>query len=322
MNIIRLLLIALLLTFVPAHARAGKVAPAVTRTNIREGFIAVTGGRVWYRVVGVDKPGTPIILLHGGPGGTSDPFEPLEALADERPVVMYDQLGSGRADRPEDKNLYRVERYVEELKLVREALGLKSLHVYGHSWGSMLAVDYMLAKPEGVRSLILAGPCLSATRWAEDQKKYLAEMPKEIQETVARNEKAGTTQAPEYQAAVMEYYKVHLCRTNPFPLCFQRGQAGFGTFVYEYMWGPSEFTVTGTLKDYERVDRLHEIKLPTLFTCGQFDEATPASTAYYQSMMPGAKLHVFENCSHMTYDEAPEKYVKAVRDFIHSAEKK
>lgn len=304
---------------IPALTIAAPEEP--TRNEIREGMIRVTGGRVWYRIVGADRKGTPLLALHGGPGAGSAAFETLEILSDERPFIVYDQLGCGRSDWPKDTSLYTTDRFVEELAQVRAALKLDRVHILGHSWGSMLAVDYMLTKPKGVDSLVLAGPCLSAKRWAEDQKAYLLQMPKEMQDTIAKHEKAGTTDSPEYQAAVMKYYEVHLCRVLPWPQVMQRAMTGFSVPVYGYMWGPSEFAVTGTLKTYERVDRLGEIKTPVLFTCGEFDEATPKATALYQSKIPGAKMTVIENASHMTYVEQPEKYAAVIRDFIHSVEK-
>src|SRR5258707_13101732 len=115
-----------------------------------EGFIEVGGGRVWYRSVGPGGPGggadgaggVPLLCLHGGPGFTHYYLEPLEALADRRQVIFYDQLGCGRSDRPEDVALWTVERFVEEVAQVRAALGLERLHLVGKSWGGMLGIQY------------------------------------------------------------------------------------------------------------------------------------------------------------------------------------
>ena len=304
----------------PSVIVAVETGQVIARQNVEEGYIAVTGGKVWYRIIGVNKPGIPLLALHGGPGATSDPLEMLAPLADERPLVLYDQLGSGRSDVPTDNSLYRVERYVEELAQVRAALGLKHVHLLGHSWGTMLAVDYILTNPSGIESLVLAGPALSAQRWADDQKAYLAQMPQSVRDVVVRNEAAGTFSSTEYLAAVDAYYHQQLLRMDVWPQVMKRG--AFGDAVYQFMWGPSEFTFSGTLKSYDRVDRLSELHLPVLFTCGEFDEATPATTAFYQGKVPGAKLRVFAGASHMTYVEQPEAYTAAVRAFIHSVEKR
>src|SRR5580658_7720399 len=94
-----------------------------------EGYVEVPGGRVWYRIAGADQPGTPLLRLHGGPGLPHDYLEPLEALAARRPVIFYDQLGCGRSDRPADDSLWTLDRFVEELAVVRDALGLERPHV-------------------------------------------------------------------------------------------------------------------------------------------------------------------------------------------------
>ena len=101
----------------------------------REGYVDVTGGRIWYQIVGSGSR-TPLVLLHGGPGAPSYYLNPLAKLADERPVVFYDQLGAGRSDRPTRSELWRIERFVEELARLRTVLGLKDVHILGHSWGT------------------------------------------------------------------------------------------------------------------------------------------------------------------------------------------
>ena len=131
-----------------------------------EGTIAVPGGRVWYRSVG--EGGTPLLCLHGGPGFTHYYLESLEALGDRRRVIFYDQLGCGRSDRPDDPSLWTVERFVEELAQVRAALGLDHLHLFGSSWGGMLAMQYVLDRRPDLVSLTLCGSPASMIRWVSD----------------------------------------------------------------------------------------------------------------------------------------------------------
>src|SRR5439155_14953818 len=115
----------------------------------RQGMIDVPGGRVWYRIVGSGKR-TPLLLLHGGPGAPGYYLKPLAALADERPVVFYDQLGCGRSPAPSDTSLWTIDRFVQELAAVRKALGLERVHLYGTSWGTVLAVEAVKTGPRGV----------------------------------------------------------------------------------------------------------------------------------------------------------------------------
>ena len=306
--------LALLATVVVACGGAGDggLAP-------REGYLEVPGGRVWYRIEG-RGPGIPLLTLHGGPGATHHYLKPLGALGDDRPVIFYDQLGSGRSDRPSDTTLWRVERFVEELARVRQALELDEVHILGHSWGTMLAVDYLLTQPTGVRSVILASPALSIPRWIADADSLVGTLPDSLQQVIRTHERAGTFEDPAYQAATLAFYRRYLSRREPWTPDTDSTFAGFGFEVYGYMWGPSEFTATGTLQTYDRTDRLGELRLPVLFTTGRHDEAPPATVAAYQALVPGARLAILDHSAHLTMQDEPERYVEIVRRFLREIE--
>ncbi len=152
----------------------------------------------------------------------------------------------------------------------------------------MLAVDFLLTRnPSGVASLILSGPCLSVARFTTDQKAWLLEFSESMQKIIQEKEASLDFQPPEYQDAMWAYYKRHVCRLA-WPDCLMRSLAKMGRQVYEHMWGPSEFGMTGILKDYDRTAHLKDIIVPTLFTCRRYDEATPSSTALYHDQLPGS----------------------------------
>ncbi len=284
---------------------------------VKEGFIDVTGGRVWYRIAGADKPGIPLLVLHGGPGATHDYLTSLEALADERPVIFYDQLGGGNSDRPADPGLWTVSRFVEELEQVRTALQLKQLHILGQSWGTMLGVEYMLRKkPTGVHRLILSAPYLSTARWVADQRQAIKQLPAAVQETILAHEASGDFASPAYQETMLAFYRKHLCRLDPWPDNLNRTMEKMGIEVYMQMWGPSEFTMTGSLAKADLCGQLNQITIPVLFTCGEFDEATPATTRFYQELIPGAKIYVFKDASHSHHLEKPDEFNAVVRAFM------
>ena len=114
--------------------------------NTKEGKIKIDGYQVWYRRVG--NGGIPLLTLHGGPGAGHDYLEPLEGLATDRSVIFYDQLGCGKSDQPDDRSLWRIERFVAEVNTVRQALGLEQIHLLGQSWGGWLTIEYMLSRPQ------------------------------------------------------------------------------------------------------------------------------------------------------------------------------
>ncbi|WP_409298580.1 proline iminopeptidase-family hydrolase [Peribacillus sp. SCS-26] len=287
---------------------------------IEEGFLDVTGGRVWYRRFGSGKNAAPLLVLHGGPGSSHLPLEALDELAEERDIIYYDQLGGGYSERPEDTDLWHIDRFVEELDLVRKGLSLDVVHILGHSWGTTLLAAYLLTKPEGVKSAIFSSPCLSAAMWADDQKRLLLDMPQDIQEIINRCEAEGTTDSQEYKDASKQYYKKHLCRIDPLPEVSVKGMKLGNSEIYNLMWGPSEFCVTGNLKDFDATPRLGELSLPALYLCGKYDEATPESTGFFSTLTPRSEFHVFEKSSHTPYLEQTGEYMNIVGSFLRRTE--
>jgi proline iminopeptidase len=281
-----------------------------------EGFIDVPGGKVWYQQYNKESKETPLIILHGGPGSSCYSLQGLKALADNRPVIFYDQLGCGRSDRPTDTSLWKIERFIQELADIRKALNLENVHILGHSWGTTLAAAYCLTKPNGVKSVIFSSSCLSAPLWEQDQERNLKKLPEEIQKIIKTSEANGTTDSTEYKEATKVFNQHFVCRLDPFPEFLKEGAHLKNPEIYNMMWGPSEFTVTGNLKSFDCTPQLNEITCPTLYTCGRYDEATPETTEYYKSLTPNAKMHVFEKSAHMPYLEESEEYLQVIGDFL------
>jgi proline iminopeptidase len=205
-----------------------------------------------------------------------------------------------------------------ELDSLRDHLDLRRIHLLGHSWGTMLATDYLLAKPKGVRSLILASPVISTARWEADADTLIATLPDSVQQAIATHEAAGTYSAPAYQAAVQIFYARFLTRRGGPEV--DSTFAHFNADLYGYMWGPSEFTATGTLRTYDRTSRLAELQLPVLYTAGEFDEARPPTVAYYQSLTPGAQFALIPGSAHLTTIDAPEAFADSVSRFLRAVD--
>ncbi len=284
-----------------------------------EGYIQVKGGKVWYRIVGSgDKP--PLLLLHGGPGVPSYYLNPLAPLGDERPVIFFDQLGCGRSDRITDTTLMTVDNYVEEVQTIVKELGLSDYYLLGQSWGTMLGVDYYLKYPEGIKGLILSSPSLNIERWLKDADTLISMLSDTLQKAIRVNEEYKTYDAPEYKLATQIYYELFLARKQPWSADIDSSFSQLGKNVYEYMGGPSEFTMTGTLKDYDITNRLGEIKVPTLFITGEFDEAREVTVRYYQSLVPNSTFQLIDNAGHLTMQDNPVQNISVIRDFLNKIE--
>ena len=283
--------------------------------KIEEGKINVDGYQIWYRRVG--NGGIPLLTLHGGPGAGHDYLEPLEGLATDRSVIFYDQLGCGKSDQPDDRSLWQIERFVAEVNTVRQSLGLEQIHLLGQSWGGWLAIEYMLSRPQGVVSLILASTSASLPQFVAETTRLKAALPLEIYQTLQRYEAMGDYHHPDYEAAVLEFYKRHVCRLDPWPEPLLRTVANLnGNAVYETMNGPNEFIVIGNLKNWDRTDRLSEITVPTLITVGHYDELTPTCAETLHRGIPNSRTVIFEESAHLAHLEEADRYLQVVADFI------
>lgn len=294
------------------------------KTNNRlkpgEGFIPVTGGKIWYSVTG-ESNATPILLLHGGPGSTSYYLNPLLPLSKERTVIMFDQLGCGRSDRITDTTLMTVDNYIEQITKLLAFLNIKEFYLYGHSWGTMLGVDYYLKNPQGVKGIILASPCLSALRWIADADTLIASLPDSIQLILNQSRINVIQDSATLASAIKVYSDNFYTRKQPVSADVKKSTLESGTNVYEYMWGKSEFSASGILKNYERTSDLGGIKIPVLYTTGEFDAARPPTVRYYHSLTPDSRFVMISKAGHMTMQDNPAAELEAIGGFLKELER-
>lgn len=301
------------LTFGAAAAAAPR---AFAAQPVTEGRAKVPGGTIYWKKVGSGSK-TPLLTLHGGPGAAHNYLLPLAALADERPVIFYDQLGCGKADSPPDEKIYTIQRSVDEVDAVRQALGLEKIHLFGHSWGSMLAIEYMCqGRGKGVQKLILGGALASVPQANAGQMRLIAAMPNGDGAKLHALEKAHKENTPEYQKLVDEFYALHVMRVPATPDAQASFDALGKSIAYRVMNGPNEFTIVGVIKDWDRRKDLGRIKRPTLIVTGTYDEVTLDCHETIHKGIKGSKLVVLPGCSHMAMVEKPELYVETVRKFI------
>lgn len=295
---------------------------------MHEGFVEWDGHRTWYRVVGDLQPDgrTPLVILHGGPGAAHDYLEPIGELAamSGRPCVFYDQIGCGRSehlpDAPED--FWTVELFDRELEAVVQQLGVADrYHVLGQSWGGMLGMEHALRRPAGLRSIVLANSPASMQMWASEADRLRSLLPPEVQEALTRHEAAGTTDSPEYEQAAMRFYERHLCRI-PFPDCLHRTLVRIAEdpTVYHTMNGPSEFNVTGSLRDWNITPRLHDVRVPALVISGQHDQATPNIIRPLVQALPAARWELIGDASNTPHLEQPNHFLGLVEGFLSAHE--
>lgn len=285
-----------------------------------EGYAPVPGGRIYWRRFGAGGK-TPLLMLHGGPGAAHNYLLSMKALADERPVIFYDQLGCGKADAPTDESLYTVQRSVDELDAVRKALGLEKVILYGHSWGSALAIEYLCqGRGQGVEKLVLAGALASIPQAVAGMQRLIASLPDGAGDKLHALEKAGKQATPEYAALVQQFYDNFLLRVAPTPDALTTFDSLSKSIAYRVMNGPNEFDIVGVIKTWDRRKDLKAITQKTLITTGEFDEITLDCHQTIRDGVAGqARLAVMTGCSHLTMVEKPAQYNALVREFLTQA---
>ena len=280
-------------------------------------------GETWYRVDGDLHNGlTPLVLLHGGPGAAHNYLIPIAELVRPtgRAVVLYDQIGCGLSTHLIDapKEFWTPELFMEELQLLVEHLGISdSYALLGQSWGGMLGMQFASKKPSGLQALVVADSPAGMKIWVSEANKLRALLPAQVEATLQMHEAAGTTDSPEYLAAMDVFYERHVCRI-PMPpdVLASFAQLNAEPTVYHTMNGPSEFYCIGSLKDWDIHDELHNISVPTLLVSGAYDEATPAMVQEIHRRIPDVLWELFPSSSHMPHVEEPERFAQVVNSFL------
>ena len=288
--------------------------------KISEGYMPFMGHHTYYRTVGERTDKAPLILLHGGPGSTHNYFEVLDRVAEEdgRMLVMYDQIGCGNSyvdGRPE---LWKAETWVNELIALREHLGLDTCHLLGQSWGGMLLLTYICGyEHSGVKSGILSSTLPASWLWGIEQARMIKELPEEYQEAIKTATETGDYSSDIYQRAEEEYMLRHAAgKPDPDgPECLLRKKRT-GRESYVVGWGPNEYTPMGTLKDYDVIDKLKDIKEPCLVINGGNDLCTPYIAKVMYDNIPSSRWELFRECRHMCFVEDNDHYVEVLKEWL------
>ena len=182
--------------------------------------------KTWYKVYGdlANKSHRPLVVLHGGPGVVHDYMLSLSDLwtKNQIPIVFYDQIGGGKSthlpDKKGDAEFWSIQLFVAQLSNLLEHFHIENdFDLIGNSWGAMLAAEFAVTKPKGLKNLILSSGPASMPLFVVSQQGKLAQLPQEIQDILKKHEEAGTTDDPEYMKAMMPFLLKHVCRLNPPP---------------------------------------------------------------------------------------------------------
>ncbi|KAH7320642.1 proline-specific peptidase [Stachybotrys elegans] len=281
--------------------------------------------QTWYRSFGnLHGNQTPLIVLHGGPGACHDYLLPLTDLS--VPLVFYDQIGNGKSSHYPEQNgnetFWSVDLFRSELDNLLHHLGLdtRPIDIYGHSWGGMLAAEWAVTpSSSNLRRLVISNSLASMDVWRTGIAALRYQLPDETQEALARAEETGDFTSDEYNAAIELFYQRHLSLAQPWPA--PEVQAALDWFAadgttYSTMYGPSELTITGLLRNWTIIPELHKIKVPTLLMNADQDEAQDVAMQPFFDEIPDASWIKFSDAAHFTHVDQREKYMHELAAFL------
>lgn len=322
-----------LFIFVSASIYCGAQSPKnkevlATDVTVKPYYTVKTGGikmilvdgkyKVWTKKVG--NGNIKVLLLHGGPGAAHDYFECFEDFLPKEGIEFYyyDQLGCGNSDAPTDTSLWNIPRYVEEVEQVRKGLGLDNFYLLGHSWGSMLAMEYLQKYQGHVKAAVISNMTASSKNYLD----YTARLKGELLSTqdIATYDSLDNLKAynsSQFQELLMSklYTKV-ICRMplQYWPEPLMRAFKKFNNTIYIQMQGVDEFHVTGNYKDWDMWSRLHNIKIPTLVIGGMKDEMNPEDLKREAKLLGNSRLYLCRNGSHMSmYDDQQNYFIHLIK---------
>lgn len=304
-----------------------QVRPAAQVFPMEEGFVDSHNALIYYKIVG---HGAPLVIVHGGPGASHDYFLPyLLPLMRSNKLVFIDERGSGRSSKLEDAKQYTIANMVEDIETVRQALGLGKISLLGHSFGGALVEAYALKYQKNLSHLILGSTFASTKELNEALARMKADMAPADRDRVNALEAAGLfgkgepwergRYSEEYaKLAWGKGYLPFIYVNHPDPNYDPLGaNTSTAWDVYREMWGSDgEFVVDGNLKEVEYVNRLSEIKVPTLIIVGDHDESDPKMSREMHEKIAGSQLVILPKSGHMTFVDQTEMFLKAVQDFV------
>ena len=280
---------------------------------------------VWTKRFG-HNPRIKLLLLHGGPGATHEYFEGLETWLGAEGVefIYYDQLGSAYSDQPTDTSLWTVDRFVDEVEQVRQALGLTrdNFYLLGHSWGGILAVEYALKYPQNLKGLIISNMMMSIPDYNAYAARVLApRMDPVVLKEIKGLEAKGDYDNPRYMALLTPaFYHAHVCRLADWPDPVNRGLGHINKQIYVLMQGPSEFGASGRLEHWDRKADLPKLAMPTLVIGAAHDTMDPAHMKWVAGQVQHGSYLFCSKGSHMAMWDDQATYAQGLIRFLEAVD--
>ena len=267
----------------------------------------------------IGKGSEVLLMLSGGPGCPCNFLRDthLEYAKKDFRVVTWDPLGCGESDHVDDDSLWEIERFVEEVEFVRDKLNLGKIHLLGTSWGGLLGLEYLFRYQNNVKDFIIISSTFNVPLVQRGFERYKLALGHETMKMMALREADGTTDHPEYQGAFNILAYRHICRLDEWPECLNKSLEISKPMLHK-VFGKYLFNCTGIVRNYDRTNDLHKIKIPCLIIHGEHDYIITECATSMRDYLPNAELNILKNCSHTPFLEDPIKYHNILLKFLNS----
>jgi proline iminopeptidase len=268
------------------------------------------GVKLWYDMRGADA-GTPLVVVNGGPGFDhtyelcSDVWD---RLAGRRPVVMYDQRGTGRSGALKAGQSCTLRDQVADLEALRIQLRRETLDLLGHSWGGFLVMAYAATHPERVGRLIIVDS--AAPKWSETEFVFAQFYPDRIEEQSRLELQDALGVQGAFEKSLDVYFGMLFLsdeKRDEF-LAHTRGLR---------LHRAVNSAISADVASLDLTPLLATLECPTLVLTGRYDINVAPSTAWrIHRAIPGSRFHAFERSGHLPFFEEPEAFLEVVEPFL------
>lgn len=294
--------------------------------SFKKGYVINKDYQTYYEVYGeLNRDSVPLIVLHGGPGGTFGSYEPLTKLVNKGYcVIFYNQHGSGSSKiLNREKDLYNFATYEEELNSLVKYFRLEKFNLLGHSWGGMLALKYVLDNEDKrINSLILFSTLPSSKLWNDESLRMIEYFPKKYRDVFLKDKDGKKVNQKLLKKAVKLFITMHVKDKKRVVYQYeQKRKMRFNRDAYNKMWGNSELFCSGQLLDYDVISDLRKIKVPTLIISGQDDESTPYMNKIMNDNIQNSKWVLLEKSQHVGYSQEPELVLNTLDTWLNKYSK-
>lgn len=289
-------------------------------------YYTINGARLWVVTVG---KGDPLILIAGGPGGSHLGLRSFDSLAKAGfQLIYFDAFGRGKSDTAKNVKEYTLERDIEDVEGLRQAMHLDKISVLGHSYGSLVAQGYAVKYGAHLSHLIIANGFHSFVMWQENDDNSNHEIktnyPEVWKELMELREKGAVSSDEKHQEVygqvpygfLYAYNPTHFepkpgVKRRPYPNSFN------AKLYYQMVGKDGDFIVGSDIGNFDFRQQLKDLKMPILIVAGRYDRvAVPWMQVKYKDYCPPAQFVMFEHSGHNPQVEEPEKEFAVIEAFL------